>query len=67
MAAVVEAITQGFSSLKQPKARDPPVFQGQQESVNIKILFAHFEKYCNHVYKEDQKAWVQVLPDYLTG
>ena len=35
--------------------------------MHIEVFFAHFEKYCNHVYKEDQKAWVQVLPDYLTG
>ena len=67
MAAVVEAITQRFSGLKQPKVPAPPVFRGQQESVHIEVFFAHFEKYCNHVYKEDQKAWVQVLPDYSTG
>ena len=35
--------------------------------MHIEIFFAHFEKYCNHINKEDQKAWVQVLPDYLTG
>ena len=68
MTSVVKAITQGFSSLKQPKVPAPPLFNGQQESVHIEIFFAHFEKYCTHLSKEDlHKAWVQVLPDYLIG
>ena len=67
MAAVGEAITQGYSSLQQPKVPAPPVFKGQQESVHIEVFFAHFEIFCNHVYRDDQNAWLQVLPDYLAG
>ena len=67
MTEVVEAITQGFISLKQPKVPAPPVFKGQQEGVCIDSFFTRFEKFCKSLYKEDQDAWVQVLPEYLEG
>ena len=67
MTEVVEAITQGFISLKQPKVPAPPVFKGQQEGVRIDNLFTNFEKFCMNLYKEDREAWIQVLPEYLEG
>ena len=67
MMEVVEAITQGFISPKQPKVPAPPVFKGQQEGVCIDSFFTKFEKFCKSLYKEDKDAWVQVLPEYLEG
>ena len=59
---LTDAIRQ--ASLKVPP---PSPYRSSELLGDLKGFFVDFEKYAAHLYGSDERAYLQLLPDFLEG
>ena len=52
------------ASLKIPP---PSPYMSSELLGDLKIFFVDFEKYVESLYGNNERAWLQLLPDFLEG